>query len=343
MPSVGDLIHILLLRPVLRLVFGMNVVGREHLRRLDQFILIANHNSHLDVFVMFGILPRRHLRRTHVVAAGDYFAPRPILFRLVNYLFRPVWIDRVHKNSDPFKSMANILADGDNLILFPEGTRGEPGRIAAFRTGIGRLAELFRGVPIVPVILFGPERSLPKGRGIPVPFCNDVLIGPPQTFTSGCVDITASLERMMRDLFELEAARRQHRVPRTRVTKVIALIGIDGSGKSSVSRELVRHLSVGRRGCLVSDELEFYENGQRKEMQPLLTEVVRHSLGRHAKVAKSLTHYKVPKLAELVLRDQLLARVRRWYAPDVIIMDGSPLINLMAWSVLYEQDDLAGC
>ena len=340
MPSVADLMHILLLRPVLRLVFEMHVVGREHLRRLNQFILVANHNSHLDVLLVFGVLPRRHLRRTHVVAASDYFALRPLLVRVVDYLFRPVWIDRNHKESDPLKAMADILASGDNLILFPEGTRGEPGKIASFRTGIGRLAESFREVPIVPVILWGPERSLPKGRSIPVPFYNSVVIGPPQTFTGGCVDITASMERMIRDLFESETARRQCRGSRPQVTKVIALVGIDGSGKSSVSHELVRRLSEGRRGCLISDELEFYENGERKGTQPLLTDVVRHALGRHAKVAKSLTHYKVPKLAELMLRDQLLTQVQRWYAPHVIILDGSPLINLMAWSVLYKKNEL---
>ncbi|MBW2588798.1 MAG: 1-acyl-sn-glycerol-3-phosphate acyltransferase, partial [Deltaproteobacteria bacterium] len=43
------LVHLLLIRPFLRLFFGVNVEGRENLAGTRQFILVANHNSHLDV------------------------------------------------------------------------------------------------------------------------------------------------------------------------------------------------------------------------------------------------------------------------------------------------------
>jgi 1-acyl-sn-glycerol-3-phosphate acyltransferase len=332
------LIHLLVLRPVIRVVFGIHMVGREHVVGLDQLILIANHNSHLDILLMFTLLPRRLLGKVHATAAADYFARRPWLFRVVDYLFRPVWIDRESKTSDPVGDMAKVLAAGESLVIFPEGTRGEPGQIARFRTGVGRLIEKFRHVPVVPVLLSGPERSAPRGRSFPVPFYNHVAIGPPQLLVGDCYDSTVSLERMVRDLSESAVANRHHRVPRARVTKGVAVLGIDGSGKSTVSRELARRLSNGGRVCRVSDELQFYEGGARKEVQPLLTELVREAVGRYAKAAKSLKHYKVPKLAELLLRDQLMKQVRRWYAPEVVVLDGSPLLNLMAWTSLYKAD-----
>ena len=72
--SVPALVHLLLLRPVLKLLLGVHVEGRENLSGLEQFILVANHNSHLDVLLLFHALPARHLRGTHPVAAYEYFS-----------------------------------------------------------------------------------------------------------------------------------------------------------------------------------------------------------------------------------------------------------------------------
>ena len=73
-------LHLLLIRPLLRLLFGVNVVGRENLEGLDRFILAANHNSHLDIFLLYSALPPSRIARTHPVAARDYFKNPPWLF-----------------------------------------------------------------------------------------------------------------------------------------------------------------------------------------------------------------------------------------------------------------------
>ena len=339
------LIHCLLLRPVLRLLFGVNIEGRDHLAGLDRFLVVTNHNSHLDVLLLFSMLPARSIRRTHVAAAKDYFGRNPILFRIVDYLFRPIWIDREERTGDPLGEMADHLRDGHNVILFPEGSRGEPGSIGRFRRGVGRLATVLPEVPIVPVVLCGPEKSLPRTSSIPLPIYNTILIGPPQALRGDSLDVTESLERVIRELSESEMAHCHRRVPRLRDAEVIAVLGIDGSGKSTLSRQLARELSAAARVCLITDEIEMYEHGERQEIQPLLTELARGMIGRQAKTAKSLERYKVPKLAEILMRDQLIGQVRRWYSPSRIVLDGSPLLNLVAWSRLYDDRelDLATC
>ena len=88
------LIHLTLLRSFVRLFFGVNAVGVEHLASIDQFILIANHNSHLDVPLLFTILPARHLGKVHPVAAREYFSRWKVVFRAVNFIFQPIWIVR---------------------------------------------------------------------------------------------------------------------------------------------------------------------------------------------------------------------------------------------------------
>jgi len=48
--------------------------------------------------------------------------------------------------------------------------------------------------------------------------------------------------------------------------------------------------------------------------------------------------YKIPKLTELILRDILLIEIKKWYTPDLVILDGSPLLNLSAWAILYKEN-----
>ena len=336
-------IHLLVLRPLVRLYCGVHVSGSAHLHELPRFILIANHNSHLDVLLLYSLLPARDIVRTHAVADELYFARHPMVFALVNFLLQPVWIRRgqAGRHDDPLREIRERIERGHNIILFPEGTRGHPGEMQAFRSGLGRLVQQIPSVLIVPVFLSGPERVLPKGSLVPLPFWSQVLIGPPQFCTGSPRDTTRHLENTLIELSRSGAARRNPR-KRRRLTPAptLAVLGIDGSGKSTVSRLLAQRLSIQGSACLVSDRLDFYEQGEPKPLQPLVLEEARRMLGRHAKGAKSLASYKIPKLAELVLRDRLLCDVNRWYAPRLVIQDGSPLLNMAAWVALYGRENL---
>jgi len=336
--SLRLLIHLALVRPFVKLFFGVNAVGGEHLGDVDQCIIIANHNSHLDVPLLFSILPAKHIVRTHPVAAREYFSRWKVLFRVVDYLFRPIWIVRGEKVEDPLKGMKDRLSSGHNVIIFPEGTRGNPGEMARFKTGVGMLAVAYPDIPIVPVFLLGPERAFPRKSPVPLPLWNEVTVGPPQVFTGDRRDITAALEHLVRELSESAVANRHRRRKRPKPPFTVAVLGIDGSGKSTLSRTIAKQLANASSVCLVTDGLELYQQGSRKEAQPLLSEKVREAVGKYAKTAKSLKHYKAPKLAELLLRDHIMGEVARWYSPDFIVLDGCPLMNLAAWANLYKED-----
>jgi 1-acyl-sn-glycerol-3-phosphate acyltransferase len=336
--SLRVLIHLILLRPFLKLFFGINVAGKKNLASLDRYIIIANHNSHLDTLLLFYVLPIKHILTTRPVAAEEYFSKSKVLFKLVNYLFRPIWIVRGQEVDDPLREMKETLSSGMSIIIFPEGTRGVPGRIERFKTGVGRLAVEYRNMPVIPVFLSGPEKAFPKKSAIPIPIWNNITVGPPQIFKGESHDITSSLEKMIRELSESETAKRHKRSVRPKPAFAFAVLGIDGSGKSTLSRTVSKKLSDTFRVCLVSDNLELYENENQKELQPLFTEKAREALGRYAKTAKSLKHYKIPKLAEILLRDHILGEVQRWYTPDIIVQDGCPLINLAAWTKLYREE-----
>jgi len=338
--SIPALIHLLFFRPVLKLLFGVHVEGRENLAGLDRFILVANHNSHLDILLLCQVLPMGHLRRTHPVAAWEYFSRSRLVRWLVELLLQPVWIVRGGGEGDPLAGMRDRLARGRSLIIFPEGTRGRAGEIAPFKSGVARLAAEFPEVPVVPAFLTGPERALPRTRALVVPVWHHVTVGSPRLFRGTPGEFTAELERAVRGLAAEEGRRRHRRPRRTRQPPVVAVLGIDGSGKSTLSRALARSLSTEGRGCLVTDDVEIFEHGEHTEAPGLLAEKLRESVGRRSKVADSLKSYKIPKLVELLLRDHIVEELRRWYAPDVVVMDGSPLLNITAWTGLFREESL---
>jgi len=343
--SIPALIHVLFFRPVLKLLFGVHVEGRENLARLERFILVANHNSHLDILLLYHVLPVGHLRRTHPVAAWEYFSRSRLVRWLVEFLLKPVWIVRGSGEGDPLAGMRDRLDSGCSLIIFPEGTRGRAGEITCFKSGVGRLAAEFPEVPVVPVFLTGPERALPKTRSLVVPVWHRITVGAPRFFHGTPIEFTGELECAVRGLAAEEGRGRHRRPRRTRRPPVLAVLGIDGSGKSTLSRDLSQSLSTEARACLVTDDVEIWEQGERTEAPQLLAEKLRESVGRRSKAADSLKSYRIPKLVELLLRDHIVEELRRWYAPDVVVMDGSPLLNITAWTGLYREEstDEATC
>jgi len=330
------LIHRFLIRPLVRLFFGLSTIGREHLAGLDQFIIIANHNSHLDILLLFQVLQPEKICRTHPLAAQDYFKKPAWLFKTVNFLFKPVWLDRNTCKTSTFKEIQKRIDDGRSIIFFPEGTRGETPKIQEFKRGIGLVAKNNPDLSIIPVYLEGPERALPKKASFPLPLLNYITISPPQILTDDTRNITNNLYNHLQKIAAKEKDFRQHRIDKPRKPFVIAVIGIDGSGKSSLSHHLISFFH--EECCFIGDDLELFSNGQPNNIKPLITNEIRKWVGRKAKSAENLAIYKVPKLTELLLRDRLLSEVERWYRPEFVFMDGSPLLNMTAWAALYREN-----
>ncbi len=169
----------LIVRPVIQIILGLNVSGREHLPIKGPAILAANHNSHLDTMVLMTLVSHRVLHRVRPVAAADYFLSNPTLAwfstRIIGIL--PIARRRKCPNEDPLQACHEALDNGDILIFFPEGTRGKPEQMSEFKSGIARLAQCQPEVPVVPVFMHGLGKALPKGEALLVPFTVDVFVG----------------------------------------------------------------------------------------------------------------------------------------------------------------------
>lgn len=164
---------------VVLVVVGLNVRRREKLPQKGPAIIVANHNSHLDTMVLMTLMPWRLLPIVQPVAAADYFLRSPKLawFALKIVGILPIVRKRKDPKDDPLAPCYDALSDGRILIFYPEGSRGEPEQRSNFKTGIAKLSEKFPDVPIVPVLLQGLGKALPKGEGLLVPFSCDVFVG----------------------------------------------------------------------------------------------------------------------------------------------------------------------
>ncbi len=140
----------LILVPFFRIYFRLERIGAEHLPRSGPLLLAANHRSFLDPFVI-GALARRPV---YYVAKRELFEHRWQAWILNRLGAFPV--DRGRGDQDAMATARAILARGDCVVIFPEGTRVRHGALGRPHRGVGRLA-LETGAPVVPVAVIGTE------------------------------------------------------------------------------------------------------------------------------------------------------------------------------------------
>ena len=173
------------LMPLLLRLVGVKSLRKPNFKKAKQFIIVANHNSHVDTMVLLSSLPISQLKRTHPVATATYFGKKKWLELLSNLFVNTVLIQRREEKSpetDQGKALEQLmkkLEQGHSLIFFPEGSRGEPEQMQAFRKGIGVLLQKFPHIPFIPVYLQGMGKILPKGSLLPVPYDAQVYFGDP--------------------------------------------------------------------------------------------------------------------------------------------------------------------
>ncbi len=166
MNFMRPIFNFIFLKIIFKMFFRLSATFDESIWKKRSFILTPNHSSHLDLLTLFAVLPLKLCNSTYAVAADDYFFDHPLKSFVVRLLFNAVPFKRKARVEDSFKVCEEILAEGGNLVIFPEGTRSSDGRIHEFKPGVGRLLAGKNSVAI-PTYIKGAYDAFPKGASFP--------------------------------------------------------------------------------------------------------------------------------------------------------------------------------
>lgn len=148
--------------------------------KAEQRIYFANHQSHIDLVLMWAAMPAELRHSTRAIAAKDYWTQSAFKQWITSAVFNVIYVERTRSgDEDPLQPLLQALAQGDSVIIFPEGTRGFESEPAAFKAGLYNLAQKFPEARLIPVWINNVQRVMPKGQVIPVPILCSVTFGAP--------------------------------------------------------------------------------------------------------------------------------------------------------------------
>jgi 1-acyl-sn-glycerol-3-phosphate acyltransferase len=156
------------MRPIVWTETRPEVFGVETLDALRPPVMfISNHSSHLDATLILTTLPPKWRNRTATAAAKDYFFDVWWRSAFTALVYGGFPIERGGGEKATTKAK-ELIREGWNLIVFPEGTRSPDGWMQRFRHGSAKLA-IDMNMPVVPIAIVGASVAMPKGRSWPKP------------------------------------------------------------------------------------------------------------------------------------------------------------------------------
>lgn len=180
-----------IVKPIVTLISGIAVKGRENIPTEQPYIIVANHNSHLDALAIMCLYKSKDIVNISPVAAQDYFFRNKFLAWISVNLLDITPISRDLKNAQttegikihPLARVYQSIDAGKTLIIFPEGSRGRPEQLQKFKSGIAHIAKQYPTLKIVPVVLENTGKALPKNEALFVPLIIKAEVKKPFSFS----------------------------------------------------------------------------------------------------------------------------------------------------------------
>jgi 1-acyl-sn-glycerol-3-phosphate acyltransferase len=175
----ADPVYFAVLNFVRHIIFppfgGVRVLHRERMPMEGAVIVAANHASFADP----PVVAISTNRRLNFMAKSELFKP-PIFGPLI----RRIGAFPVHRgvaDTEAVKHTLALLADGEAVLVFPEGGRGDGKTLGEANKGVTLLA-MKSGAPVLPVGVAGSHKWLPQGAKFPRRVRLTVSFGEPFTF-----------------------------------------------------------------------------------------------------------------------------------------------------------------
>lgn len=157
--------HIKVARLFFKVYNRLVITGTENIPAHGPFILAANHQSYMDGLLVLTGLSRKTISQCYFYAKEDHFqsATRQMIARHHNIIL----MERANLK-DSILKMAEVLKQGKNIVIFPEGSRTHNGKVGIFKKTFAILSQEL-GVPVVPVRIRGAYEAMPRGQAFMSP------------------------------------------------------------------------------------------------------------------------------------------------------------------------------
>jgi 1-acyl-sn-glycerol-3-phosphate acyltransferase len=151
----------------------------EIYKKHPRLLIISNHTSHLDAISIAAGIPLSYWGDLYIAAAKDYFFSNPLFTFFSQHCLGAIPIDRRGKKGEAIKLITTLLSQLDRmwLIMFPEGTRSQDGRIQTFKKGVSVFSEKTQ-TPILFLYIKGGAKLWPKGQFFASPGSLEIYLGP---------------------------------------------------------------------------------------------------------------------------------------------------------------------
>lgn len=158
----------------------VNVKGLENLNcdYKRPFLFVCNHLSNSDAIILNKVLEKENL----IFIAGKKLASTSFTSLGLN-IVRSISISQNSPDKDAIKKVVTAVKDGNNILIFPEGTRSRTSKMIEGKKGVLLISKLTHA-PIVPVGIWGTEKLLPinEDMGKEVFFDADININIGEVF-----------------------------------------------------------------------------------------------------------------------------------------------------------------
>lgn len=152
----------------------LTIKGTERIKKDHTYIVMSNHQSLVDPWVLIGKLPLQ-LRWT----IKSEVKKMPVFGYALERMGHLYVGEKKRKQRDlTLQEALKKLKKGSSVVIFPEGTRSNDGYLQRFRKG-GAIIAMRSGVPILPVTINGSRFVLPKGTLALMPGKIEVIVGEP--------------------------------------------------------------------------------------------------------------------------------------------------------------------
>lgn len=159
------------------LFVDLRVHGYCNVPRDTGAIVVANHRSKLDGFLLYSLMDRM----IYSFIKSDYFRNPVLRWYLTGGGGIPVKKGEFRPSS--VRAAKTALKKGDILLIFPEGQVNEGEQLLPFGSSFVKLS-LKYSVPVIPVTIIGTDQALPDGKWFPSPSRVDVIVKDPIMFHS---------------------------------------------------------------------------------------------------------------------------------------------------------------